>query len=262
MFDLIIFLSGYYSFEFEFRSLFVYQSSFVELIKKTTNCNYECFGIKNKTSYNQIIKSLKEKEYKKVLIFYTGYGYRDLEKPYPSICPTQNSFDMTLNDLVTTNKHNEEIKFSYIFDCLYKYHLIKKEKENKNEEIINLKEKVAKFLQLDFEYICIEKGFLNIINKMTSTLLNQNLINIILNFKYETTKEFLEILNKSVLVNSNIEFDNTKDIILAQKISSYEIIVDSNLYQILKKKLVELNVNENENHVYYISKNLSFEESF
>lgn len=183
--------------EFEYVPLIYHQSAMIKLLQKT-KIPYKSYVLKTLMDYKIILENLKQEIFENILIVYTGHGSGRNDEEYPLIYPVDKSFNLYLTyDL--KNKNKKKIKIQFLFDCCNRgtYSLgnestkIVVEKEDYTEE-------VQKFLNLNFDYLCLKKGLLNYGTK-EYTVFNSLIMDVILNFEYEDLNEFIDILNYNTL---------------------------------------------------------------
>mmetsp|Transcript_19235 Transcript_19235/g.48870 ORF Transcript_19235/g.48870 Transcript_19235/m.48870 type:complete len:286 (+) Transcript_19235:82-939(+) len=278
---LFLLFSGYHEQGFNISSLDYLQSKLLYLLNQI-NYSYSCYRIKNQTQYFSIVNQLKETENEEVLIWYTGHGSSNKNDIYPYISPHRNSFDSKLKYKLI-NKHGEEIKIKYIFDCcnganLHLGEILEngiKISKNKKESIKSLIDILAKN---EFEFICPRKGIKNYMNK-SSTYLNEIILDLILNYEIKNFKEFLSMLSFYFLmrlknmknstikktikysIDSDIDYNktlfNSKN--LPIKTNNFSIVINKDEYLNLKKNIKELTL-EDEEGIEYYEYNINYDE--
>lgn len=272
MTDLIIFLCGQNLHRGKYEPFDYIQSGFIQLAKNS-EFNYWSYCIKNIADYNEIIFKLSNFIFKEVLIIYTGHGSGVIDQDYPAIVPTKNSFDIVL-DYTILNLNKEKIKFKYIFDCCNKSNLHLNTENNTISQTTEYKNKLTKFLSLDFNKIYLRKGLFNWTNDKF-TLLTKTIIDVILNYDYNNLEEFLGICNyylltiyknQNKITNKNTRYvldcdfdynktkfnNNNKPV----KLSSIWINID---FEKISNEIIPLK-NEDDSNVKYINYNINTDE--
>jgi len=162
------------------------------------DCDVKYSIIRNTLEISDALSYHNKENYEKIILIYLGHGIGVAARNYPNISPIPTE-SINLKDLMSLkNSKDVIIKMCFIYDCCNKYD--KELRNNHNNigemnDLIQIKDRINMFLNLNIEYVCLRQGLYNYM-LTKKTLWNEVLIEVILNYNYNKNPwDFLTILN-------------------------------------------------------------------
>jgi hypothetical protein len=197
-FTTALIISGYDTIGNQEISLVTYASLYNYFLSDKINVEY-C-NVKTQYEMSNYLRGYSFEDYNIVYLIYVGHGQGVNDYEYPYISPFE---DIDIMNLNIKNKSDTKIRFRIIYNCC-----------NINNIELNITDKSAieitnidKFLSMEFEYLCIRKGLVDSAYS-NRTRFGDSIFNTLINYKFDTTEEFLGILN----VNFGRSYKNNKNI--------------------------------------------------